>query len=137
MNFDLFDKVYSSTIKSLEEKDFSFIYKVTNKTETPHAPHDFMSIDLDFSALLPYLQEDYNVIFSNCPTPSKPSDIYISNSDSEFLGNKRIRALTPPLSSKVLSFSPYSVKSSFTYLKNNSAFKNLNNVFSSLKKDSY
>jgi hypothetical protein len=109
-----------------------------------------MEIILDFSSLLPYLQEDYNVILTLSPNPNKLKEglnvNVINNSSStnqgpaeppvDFLGNKRIRPLTPPLSSKTLTHSPYNMRSSFTAIKNNSAFKNLNTLFSSLKKES-
>lgn len=106
---------------------------------------DFLYIENDFTSILPYISEDYNVIYSSSPAPNKTLhqlnqitnfDINKSNDNSvEYLGNKRIRSLTPPLNSKVLTFSPFNKKSSFTPIKNNSAFKNLNVLFHSKKKD--
>jgi len=111
-----------------------------------------MEITLDFSSLLPYLQEDYNVILTLSPNPNKFKEsltMNVANSSNcinqeppesteppaDFLGNKRIRPLTPLLSTKTLTYSPYNMRSSFTSIKNNTAFKNLNTLFSSLKKE--
>jgi hypothetical protein len=105
-----------------------------------------MYINHDFTSLIPYLQEDYSVIYSISPILNKnvyDQIVYMnktmtggSNDNSvDYLGSKRIRPLTPPLSAKTLTFSPYNRKSSFTPIKNNSAFKNLNGLFSTVQKD--
>lgn len=102
--------------------------------------YDLMYLDLNFSKCLHYLTEDYNVILSMSPDLIKSRDQILYNScrsnDSsvDYLGQKRIRQLTPT-SSKVLTLSPYNNKYSSFHPMSNSAFKNLNTVFSSLKKE--
>lgn len=82
--------------------------------------------DSDFTSLIPLLQQDYNTIYSSSPMIQSTN---LFNS-AELIGNKRIRQLTPPSTTK-LSASPFNTKSSssFTPTKNNSAFKDLNQKF--------
>jgi hypothetical protein len=75
--------------------------------------------DADHYSYLPYFQSDYNTIYSASS---------ISKS-CEFLGNKRIRQLTPPMTEKV-TVSPFSARpTSFLINKNSTAFKDLSQVF--------
>jgi hypothetical protein len=77
-----------------------------------------MYTEFDHSGFLPYFQSEYTTIYSISP---------ISKS-SEFLGNKRIRQLTPPPSEKI-AVSPFNSKSSFSVSRNSTAFKDLSQAF--------
>jgi hypothetical protein len=100
-----------------------------------------MYTDSEFTKFIHYLTSDYNVILSVSPNIKKNEKILndISNSsksneiNNEFIGNKRIRQITSP-SSKSLNLSPFNKNTLLSQPNSNSAFKNLNPFFSSLKK---
>ncbi len=83
---------------------------------------NLMFMDNEMSTLLACLQDDYNIIYSYSPKK-------VPATRTEYLGNKRIRQLTPPFNSKIMSYSPFSKKSSFTPIRNNLPGKDLKNVF--------
>jgi hypothetical protein len=150
-NFNLFEFAYEKANQNFNKNDTSFLkefitkYKnnyeiVNNKHEIEenkisHETLQCMQINCSYMSYLLNLQEDYSVILSISPNKSEPLSS-ISPIKAEFINNKRIRPLTPPLVNKTITSSPYKTKSSYIPFSssNISAFKDLNNAFSFLSK---
>ncbi len=80
--------------------------------------YDIMYTSNSFAAFLPIIQNEFNTILNI--SPLKPMSM-------DFLGNKRIRQITPPVSEKV-STSPFNIKTSY-FTPKITVFKDLNEAF--------
>jgi hypothetical protein len=150
-NFNLFEFAYEKAYQNFNKNDTrlleKFITKYKNNNEIvnnepkieenkiSHETFNCMQINCSYMSYLINLQEDYSVILSISPNKSETLSS-LSPSKAEFINNKRIRALTPPLVNKTITSSPYKTKSSYIPFSSSSisAFKDLNNAFSFLSK---
>ena len=94
----------------------------------------FLLFPVDYKSIYPTLTAEYNTIYSYSPLKVgyAPNEATV-----DYVGQKRIRPLTPNLKEKSLLTSPLKSQSDFSPIKDNnssSAFKNLNLAFESCKK---
>jgi hypothetical protein len=143
--FNLFEYAYEKAYENFNKNDINlieeYVYNYKNNIKNVNDEKNLeispqtikcMEINCSYMSYLLNLQEEYSVILSISPNARENK----SPNQSDFLNNKRIRPLTPPLENKTMTSSPYKNKNSNIPFSSStiSAFKDLNNAFSYLSK---